>query len=99
MSIDVFSPSADTSSTNKEKKYEDEAAKERGVRKAEKRVYSVFLVNAFPILINSTQLSYASDNELYKLSVSMTYQFWKRTDYNENINQSSIKGFFADIRG
>ena len=65
----------------------------------EKRVYSVFLVNAFPILINSTQLSYASDNELYKLSVSMTYQFWKRTDYNENINQSSIKGFFADIRG
>lgn len=99
MSIDVFSPAADTSSTNKEKKYEDEAAKERGVRNAEKRVYSVFLVNAFPILINSTQLSYASDNELYKLSVSMTYQFWKRTDYNENINQSSIKGFFADIRG
>ena len=92
MSIDVFSPAADTSSTNKEKKYEDEAAKERGVRKAEKRVYSVFLVNAFPILINSTQLSYASDNELYKLSVSMTYQFWKRTVSANIIDEIVVTG-------
>ncbi len=58
----------------------------------EKRVYSVFLVNAFPILINSTQLSYASDNELYKLSVSMTYQFWKRTVSANIIDEIVVTG-------
>ena len=50
--------------------------------KQEKRMYGLKLFECFPKTITASPLSYATQNEAIKITVSMNFRYWKNLDLN-----------------
>jgi hypothetical protein len=46
-------------------------------------VYACKLKNAYPVMINATNVAWADQNQEFKINVTMAYQSWKRTKWTQ----------------
>jgi hypothetical protein len=46
-------------------------------------VYACKLKNAYPVMINATNVAWAEQNQEFKINVTMAYQSWKRTKWTQ----------------
>lgn len=46
-------------------------------------IYACKLKNAYPVMINATNVAWAEQNQEFKINVTMAYQSWKRTKWTQ----------------